>query len=96
VPAPSYVHWHRTITKIIIIKVFVLMITVDKWRLHRRIIAPVFNNKLMKHLFPVFHEKNEILIKKISIEVDKTQPFNLWDYIASTSLDTICRKYGNN
>ncbi|XP_025419157.1 cytochrome P450 4C1-like isoform X2 [Sipha flava] len=64
---------------------------VDKWRLHRRIIAPVFNNKLMKHLFPVFHEKNEILIKKISIEVDKTQPFNLWDYIASTSLDTICQ-----
>jgi cytochrome P450 family 4 len=78
--------------KIIIIELFVLIITVDKWRLHRRIISPLFNNSLMKQFFPIFHEKNENLMKKLSIEVGKTQPFDLWDYIAPINLETICRK----
>ncbi|XP_025415552.1 cytochrome P450 4C1-like isoform X2 [Sipha flava] len=64
---------------------------VDKWRLHRRIISPLFNSSLMKQFFPIFHEKNENLMKKLSIEVGKTQPFDLWDYIAPINLETICQ-----
>ena len=56
-------------------------------------IAPAFNTKLLEQFFPVFNEKNKILIKNITKELNETQAFDLWDYIAPLALDTICRKY---
>jgi len=72
---------------------YFLCFSVDKWRKHRRIITPVFNANLLEQFFPVFNEKNKILIRNLKKELGKTQPFNLWDYIAPTALDIICRKY---
>lgn len=69
------------------------MNAVDKWRVHRRMINPLFNVNLIKQFFPVFNEENEILIKNLKKEVGKTQMFNLMDYIDPTNLDTICREY---
>jgi len=66
---------------------------VDKWRRHRRMITPAFNTNLLKQFFPVFDEKNKILIKNVTKELNKTQKFDLWHYIAPAALDTICRKY---
>jgi len=56
-------------------------------------ITPAFNAKLLEQFFPVFNEKNKILIKNVTKELNKTQAFDLWQYIAPTALDTICRKY---
>jgi len=56
-------------------------------------ITPAFNVKLLEQFFPVFNEKNKILIRNVSKELNKTQAFDLWDYIAPAALDTICRKY---
>lgn len=64
---------------------------VEKWRKHRRIITPVFNANLLEQFFPVFNEKNKILVRNLKKEVDKSQPFDLWDYIADTALDIICQ-----
>uniref|UniRef100_A0A2S2Q055 Cytochrome p450 n=1 Tax=Sipha flava TaxID=143950 RepID=A0A2S2Q055_9HEMI len=64
---------------------------VDKWRVHRRLISPVFNANLLNQFLPVFHQKNKVLIEKLSKEIDKTQPFDLWEYIGPTTLDTICQ-----
>ncbi|XP_060860451.1 cytochrome P450 4g15-like isoform X2 [Metopolophium dirhodum] len=64
---------------------------VDKWRRHRRMITPAFNAKLLEQFFPVFNEKNQILIKNVMKESNKTQAFDLWQYIAPTALDTICQ-----
>jgi cytochrome P450 family 4 len=72
---------------------FFSTISVDKWRVHRRLISPVFNANLLNQFLPVFHQKNEVLIKNLSKEVDKIRPFNLISYIAPTTLDTICGKY---
>ena len=69
--------------------------SVHKWRRHRRLIAPVFNANLLDQFFPVFNEKNRILTVNLKKELGKTQPFDLWDYIANTTLDIICRKYFN-
>lgn len=69
------------------------MITVEKWKKHRRIITPVFNSKLLEQFFPVFNEKNKILIKNLEKELGKTEHFDLWDYISPTALDIICRRY---
>lgn len=71
---------------------FCFIITVDKWRKHRRLITPIFNANLLSQFFPVFNEKNKILIKNLEKELGKTQPFDLWDYIAPTTLNLICRK----
>ncbi|XP_027840519.2 cytochrome P450 4C1-like [Aphis gossypii] len=64
---------------------------VDKWRIHRRLITPSFNSSLLSEFFPVFHEKNKILIKNLKSELNKTQSFDLWDYIAPTTLSLICQ-----
>lgn len=69
------------------------IIIVDKWRRHRRIITPVFNANLLEQFFPVFNEKNQILIRNLQKEVNKPQAFDLWDYIANTALDIICREF---
>jgi len=55
----------------------------------------VFNANLLDQFFPVFNEKNKILTMNLKKELGKTQPFDLWDYIADTTLDIICRKYFN-
>ncbi|XP_022175938.1 cytochrome P450 4C1-like [Myzus persicae] len=62
---------------------------VDKWRKHRRMITPAFNANLLEQFFPVFNEKNKIFIRNIAKELNKTQPFDLWDYIEPIALDTI-------
>ncbi|XP_050538613.1 cytochrome P450 4C1-like [Daktulosphaira vitifoliae] len=64
---------------------------IDKWRRHRRIITPVFNANLLDQFFPVFNEKNAIFVKNLKKELGKNEPFDIWDYIASTSLDIICQ-----
>jgi len=71
------------------------MFVVHKWRKHRRLITPVFNANLLDQFFPVFNEKNRILIENLKKELGKTQPFELSDYIRKTNLDIICRKYFN-
>lgn len=67
-------------------------VLVNKWRKHHRIIAPMFNVNLVDQFFPVFIEKTKILVRNLKKELYKTEPFDLWDYIANTTLDTICRK----
>jgi len=44
-------------------------------------------------LYPVFNEKNKILVKNLQKNINSTQPFDLWDYIISSTFDTICREY---
>lgn len=73
---------------------FVLTTTVHKWKTNRRIISPLVNtNAMLRQFFSVFNEKNQILINNLQKELGKTQMFDLWDYIANTTLDTICRKF---
>ncbi|CAI6354070.1 unnamed protein product [Macrosiphum euphorbiae] len=68
-----------------------LTASVDRWRKHRRIISYAFNVKFLEQLYPVFNEKNKILVKNLRKNINSTQPFDLWDYIISTTFDTICQ-----
>ncbi|XP_050438039.1 cytochrome P450 4C1-like [Adelges cooleyi] len=63
---------------------------VDKWRKHRRVIAYSFNIKFLEQLYPVFNEKHKNLVRELKRNVNSTEPFDLWDYIISTTFDTIC------
>jgi len=53
----------------------------------------MFNSTILEQFFPVFNDKNKILIRNVMKELNGTQAFDLWGYIAPFSLDTICRKY---
>ncbi|VVC26884.1 Cytochrome P450,Cytochrome P450, E-class, group IV,Cytochrome P450, conserved site [Cinara cedri] len=67
-----------------------LTASVDRWRKHRRVISYAFNVKFLEQLYPVFNEKNKILVKNLRKNINSTRPFDLWDYIISTTFDTIC------
>lgn len=69
------------------------MISVDKWRVHRRLIGAAFNSNLIRQFYNLFIEKSEILSRNLKKEIGNTQPFDLWDYIAPTTLDMIIRKF---
>lgn len=47
----------------------------------------------MEHLYPVFNGKQKTLVKNLRNNIDSAQPFDLWDYVISTTFDTICREY---
>lgn len=66
---------------------------VDKWRKYRRIISQAFNVKFLEQLYSVFNEKHKTLVKNLRQNINSTRPFDLWDYIISTTFDTICREY---
>ncbi|XP_050423131.1 cytochrome P450 4C1-like [Adelges cooleyi] len=63
---------------------------VEKWKKNHRIIRPVFNITLLSQFFSVFNEKDMILIRNLQRELDKDEPFDLWEYVASTTIATIC------
>ncbi|XP_050530172.1 cytochrome P450 4C1-like [Daktulosphaira vitifoliae] len=63
---------------------------VDKWRKHRRIISYAFNVKFLEKLYPVFNEKNRILVNDLKSKLTSSEPFDLWNNIISTTFDTIC------
>lgn len=69
------------------------MITVEKWRRHRRLITPAFNANILKQFTPLLNQKNEILIKNLRKKLNETKVFDLWDCIAPLSLDSICGKF---
>ncbi|KAE9541566.1 hypothetical protein AGLY_003557 [Aphis glycines] len=50
---------------------------VHKWRKHRRLIAPVFNANVLNQFFPVFNEKNRILIENLKKELETAMGYNL-------------------
>lgn len=69
------------------------MILGDKWQVHRRRLNPAFNIIQLKQLLPIFNEKSQNLVRNLQIEVGKTQPFDIFKYISSITLDLICRKF---
>lgn len=69
------------------------MVLVDKWREHRRLINPAFNTNQLKQFLPIINKITQILSKKLQIEMEKTQSFDLMNYISCTTFDVIYRKY---
>jgi cytochrome P450 family 4 len=56
---------------------------------HRRLISPAFNTKLLEEYMKVFNEKNKILVQKLEDEIGKGE-FDVIEYIEPMNLDTIC------
>ncbi|VVC31234.1 Hypothetical protein CINCED_3A022072 [Cinara cedri] len=65
---------------------------VDKWKIHRRLINPLFKYENIKEMFfPIFQEKSKLLIQNLQKETGKTRPFNILDYASDITLNTVCQ-----
>lgn len=74
--------------------VLIFKFSVNKWRVRRRLVAPVFSSpELLKTFYTIFIEKNKVLVKNLEKEVGKMQQFDLWDYILPITLEIICRMH---
>ncbi|KAF2885094.1 hypothetical protein ILUMI_21097 [Ignelater luminosus] len=63
--------------------------SVPKWKRHRKIIMPTFNQKILDDFVEVFCEESQILVKQLEKVVGKGT-FNVFHYVSRCTLDIIC------
>ncbi|XP_015595061.1 cytochrome P450 4g15 [Cephus cinctus] len=64
-----------------------LISTGDKWRSHRKIIAPTFHLNILKSFVPLFYENSRQLVRKLHKEVGKE--FDCHKYLAAVTVDIL-------
>ncbi|XP_075980701.1 cytochrome P450 4C1-like [Anticarsia gemmatalis] len=61
---------------------------VDIWKSHRRLLLPVFTNRIVDEYIHVFGRQGDILVKRLQDEVGKAQ-FDVYQYVTSCMLDVV-------
>lgn len=64
-----------------------LISTGDKWRTHRKIIAPTFHLNVLKSFVPLFFENSTDLVNRLKPEIGKE--FDCHDYLSSITVDIL-------
>ncbi|KOX69911.1 Cytochrome P450 4g15 [Melipona quadrifasciata] len=59
----------------------------EKWRSHRKIIAPTFHLNILKTFVPLFYENSRDLVMRLRDQVGKE--FDCHDYLASVTVDIL-------
>ncbi|XP_031330686.1 cytochrome P450 4c3-like [Photinus pyralis] len=62
---------------------------VPKWKRHRKVIMPTFNQRILDGFVPVFVEQSTILLDQLKTQVGKGS-FNIFHYVSRCTLDIIC------
>nr|UZE89963.1 cytochrome P450 CYP4416A2 [Chrysoperla zastrowi sillemi] len=68
----------------------ILTSEVPEWKHHRSIIIRGFTPIILKSYFKIFVEKINILIQKLDLELNKETPFDIFEYLSRTTLDSVC------
>lgn len=63
----------------------------SKWRVHRKLIMPTFNPRILESFVEVFAVQSKILVQQMEIELDGAE-FDVFNYISLCTLDIICGK----
>ncbi|XP_048508468.1 cytochrome P450 4C1-like isoform X2 [Athalia rosae] len=63
--------------------------TGEVWRLHRRLLGPLFNTKIIESNVDKFAAHSKILVENMEKEVDGSE-FQIDDYVAKWAMDIIC------
>nr|XP_049703317.1 cytochrome P450 4c3 [Helicoverpa armigera]WRX05951.1 CYP4AU1 [Helicoverpa armigera] len=61
---------------------------VDLWKAHRRLLLPIFHNRIIEDYIEVFGEQGNILVKTLGEQVGK-RPFDVYEYVTSCMLDIV-------
>jgi cytochrome P450 family 4 len=64
-----------------------LISTGEKWRTHRKLIAPAFHMNILKSFIPTFNDNSKFVIKKLTKEVGKE--FDVHDYMSEATVDIL-------
>ncbi|XP_015517285.1 cytochrome P450 4g15 [Neodiprion lecontei] len=64
-----------------------LISTGEKWRSHRKIIAPTFHLSILRTFVPLFYENSKVLVSKMREVVGKE--FDCHDYLSATTVDIL-------
>ncbi|KAJ8922743.1 hypothetical protein NQ315_007778 [Exocentrus adspersus] len=59
----------------------------EKWRTHRKMIAPTFHSSILKSFIPVFNKNANNLLENLKKEEGKV--FDCHDYMSGTTVDTL-------
>ena len=60
-----------------------------RWKRQRFVINPTFSSAKLKQMTPLIHRSIDILMKKLSEEHNKNQPFDIYAYFKRFTMDTI-------
>lgn len=64
-----------------------LISTGEKWRSHRKIIAPTFHLNVLKTFVPLFFANSLDLVQRLKSEVGKE--FDIHDYLSAVTVDIL-------
>nr|WCC58132.1 cytochrome P450 [Pharsalia antennata] len=59
----------------------------EKWRTHRKMIAPTFHSSILKSFMPVFNKNANNLLE--SLKKEEGRVFDVHDYMSGTTVDTL-------
>ncbi|CAB0045304.1 unnamed protein product [Trichogramma brassicae] len=61
----------------------------SKWRLHRKLIMPTFNPRILEGFVEIFAKQANVLVKELRVELDAGE-FDIFQYVSLCTLDIIC------
>ncbi|KAJ8672685.1 hypothetical protein QAD02_003945 [Eretmocerus hayati] len=61
----------------------------SKWRIHRKLIMPTFNPRILESFVEVFSRQSQIMVKEMEIELGGDE-FDIFHYVSLCTLDIIC------
>ncbi|CAG4952015.1 unnamed protein product [Colias eurytheme] len=61
---------------------------VDLWKVHRKLLLPIFHNRIIEDYINVFGEQGTILVKQMKEKVNKPE-FDVYKYVTSCMLDIV-------
>lgn len=64
-----------------------LISTGEKWRTHRKLIAPAFHMNVLKSFMPTFNDNSRYVIRRLTKEVGKE--FDCHDYMSEATVDIL-------
>lgn len=60
----------------------------EKWRAHRKLIAPAFHMNILRSFVPTFNDNSLAVVEKMRAEVGKGE-FDCHDYMSAVTVDIL-------
>ncbi|XP_053671698.1 cytochrome P450 4g15-like [Anopheles nili] len=60
-----------------------------KWRIHRKVIQPSFNQSILRSFIPLFEQKANVMVHSLDAMAEQGEPFDIYRCTARCTLDMI-------
>lgn len=69
----------------------IISLSGEKWRAHRKLIAPAFHQNVLKSFIRVFNNNSRAVVQRLEKEVGKE--FDVHDHLSQTTVDILLGKF---